>query len=265
MAAPRVLVVEDDETLGEFFRMVLEMMPVSPVLCRSAEDALADLRQAPADVIVTDLLLPGLDGRGLLKALRAEGRLRGSARLGVMSGSIDESVRREMTQNGVWRVLSTPVTVKAFKSCIEEALAAGPVMDASVAAPANDSSTLTDAERAIIESHFAGQTALFLAYRAGSLQQFPKDIEQGDKALATMDVQGLRRVAHNLKGVLMTLGYPALAGSAKALEDAAATWLDRASGGLAPGESAPGLPASLVGAWQHLRDELPKPGGPGPL
>ncbi len=262
MHPPRIVVVEDDETLGQFFSMVLEMMPVTYSLCRSGEEALAVLRDAPADVLVTDLLLPGLDGRGLLKALRADVRLRGSARLVVMSGSIDESVRREMEQSGVWRVLCKPVTVKAFKACIDEALATRADETPPKAPEAAES--LSAAERTLVETHFAGQTSLFLAYRASSLQQFPRDVEQGDKALGQADVAGLRRVVHNLKGVLMTLGHHAPAQTARELEEAATAWLGCPPGGLAPGEPGVRLPEAITHGWRRLRDELPKADGGSP-
>ncbi len=259
MDRPRVVVVEDDETLAEFFSMVLELLPVSPCLCRSAEEALDELRKAPADVLVTDLLLPGLDGRGLLKAIRQDASLRGAARLVVMSGSVDDAVRRELTQLGVWRVLGKPVTVKAFRACIDEALAArltAPAAPVAPVAPVAPDERLNPAEQAIIESHFGGQTALFLAYRQGSLQQFPRDIEQGNRAVDTGDVAGLRRVAHNLKSVLRTLARDDLAQTALNLEDAAAHWLESPASGMPPGARPDALPEALRQGWASLRDGL---------
>ena len=258
MTQPRVVVVEDDETLAEFFSMVLEMLPVEPFLCRSAEEALSILRQAPADVLVTDLLLPGLDGRGLLKTLRAEPGLRGAARLVVMSGSIDDVSRRELSQLGVWRVLGKPVTVKAFRSCIEEALG-----EAAPANPEGDRAAvqaqpLSPAQQAIVESHFAGNEPLFLAYRHGSVQQFPRDIEQGDRALATGDLAGLRRVAHNLKSVLRTLACAELAQVASGLEDEAAKRLGpRPTGPADSSRSDADLRSTALEVpWQQLRAGL---------
>ena len=126
MRTPLVIVVEDDDTLQQFFGMVLEMLPVAQRLCATAEQALEVLAEGPADVIVTDLLLPGLDGRGLLRRLQADPTLRGPARIVVMSGSIDDAARRELQGLGAWRVLGKPVTVKEFRACIQEAISAAP-------------------------------------------------------------------------------------------------------------------------------------------
>lgn len=253
MNRPRVVVVEDDETLGEFFSMVLEILPVDHRLCRSAEEALEALLESPADVLVTDLLLPGMDGRGLLRALRADARRRAAARLVVMSGSIDDAVRRELTQLGVWRVLSKPVTVKAFRECIEQAL-----RDGAVQAPgtSGESAKLSEAERAMIESHFAGQEALFLAYRQGSLNQFPRDIEQGDRALQAGDWAGLRRVAHNLKSVLRTLARDDLAQVALWLEDEAAARQSGVAGQPADAAVSSAGGRTLEDGWHAIRDGL---------
>lgn len=258
---PRVIVVEDDETLGEFFGLVLETMPVGHRICRCAEDALMELRTEPADVLVTDLMLPGLDGRGLLKEIRHEGRLRGPARLVVMSGSIDDHTRREMTQLGVWRVLSKPVTVKAFKACIEEALTPSP--DASGSASATgDPQALNPTEREVVATLFGGNESLFIAYRNASLEQFPRDVAQGERALHSHDVAGLRRVAHNLKSVLKTLGHDDLSQTAKDLEDAADHWLQTHQGGLAPGQAPHAIGPEMLQLWQALTARLPGQGRP---
>ena len=217
---PHVLVIEDDQTLGELFTMVLEMLPIRHHLCASADEALATLAQDPADVIVTDLLLPGLDGRGLLRRLRQEPRLRGGARVVVMSGSVDETVRREMLSLGAWRVLAKPVTVKSLIACLNEAIVAPapPAGEPGMPAPGLDA----DAQRAL-DDHFGGNLALFESYRQLSLQQFPRDIEHGDAALARVDLSALRHLAHNLKSVMRTLGREAASAVARDLEDAAQT------------------------------------------
>ena len=219
MALPFVIVVEDDETLQQFFGMVLEMLPVEHGLYSTAEAALRDLEGRRADVIVTDLLLPGLDGRGLLKRLQADAPLRGSARLVVMSGSIDDAVRRELQGLGAWRVLGKPVTVKAFKECIEQALRAEPERPPMTSGTAD---AWDEFERAAVVELFDGNEPLFRSYRDACMKQLPQDLDRGDAALARADTTAMRHLAHNLKGVLRTLGRSELSQQARALEDAAA-------------------------------------------
>lgn len=217
-SVPHVLVIEDDATLGELFAMVLEMLPVRHHLCTHADEALALLREDPADVIVTDLLLPGLDGRGLLRRLRQEPMLRAGARVVVMSGSVDEVVRREMLALGAWRVLTKPVSVKSLMACLNEAIAPPEANSVSGDGPEHPWDAAT--QRAL-EEHFDGNRALFESFRQLSLQQFARDIENGDQALARGDFTALRHLAHNLKSVMRTLGRDAASTLARDLEDAA--------------------------------------------
>lgn len=234
MKRPLVVVIEDDDTLQQFFGMVLEMMPVEHRLCSSAEEALELLQDGAADVIVTDLFLPGLDGRSLLRQLSADARSRGGSRVIVMSGSIDDTVRRELTGLGAWRVLGKPVTVKVFKEAISEALSAN-------GAPAAEPMDLDEQERHALEEVFGGQETLFRAYRERAFALLPQDIERGEIALSGPDHSALRHLAHNLKGVLRTLGRESLSTQARLLEDAATR--------IAPQQD-------LAAHWVPLRDGL---------
>lgn len=234
MTRPLVLVIEDDDTLQQFFGMVLEMMPVEHRLCSSAEEALQVLQTGAADVIVTDLFLPGRDGRDLLRHLSADPGRRPMTRVIVMSGSIDDEVRRELTALGAWKVLGKPVTVKVFKEAITEALSAA-------GAPDPGTMDLDEQERHALQEVFGGQEALFRAYRERAFALLPQDIERGEMALSGPDHSALRHLAHNLKGVLRTLGRESLSAQARQLEDAAAR--------IAPQQD-------LAQHWAPLRDGL---------
>lgn len=69
-----------------------------------------------------------------------------------------------------------------------------------------------------VEAFFLGDADLFQGFLSACCEQFPNDIAQGDKACAAADWPALRVTAHNLKSILLTLGYPDLHGQARALE-----------------------------------------------
>ncbi len=70
MDQPRVLVVDDELSVRESLRLILkERTTVS--LAPSAEDALTLLEQQAFDVVLLDILMPGMDGLELLERLRA--------------------------------------------------------------------------------------------------------------------------------------------------------------------------------------------------
>ena len=69
----RVLVVEDNENLAEGLRTNLEFEGHQAEVARDGAGGLMRARSGSHDLIVLDLMLPGLDGFRVLDALRAEG------------------------------------------------------------------------------------------------------------------------------------------------------------------------------------------------
>src|SRR5213075_2644244 len=70
----RVLVVEDNADLAFGLRNNLEIEGYDVVVVEDGTQGLARARDAGADLIILDLMLPGLDGYRVLHALRDEGR-----------------------------------------------------------------------------------------------------------------------------------------------------------------------------------------------
>jgi len=68
---PRVLVVEDDDTVADVLREVLMDQPFQCVFAASAEEALARLALEPPDLILTDISLPGKSGLDVMREARA--------------------------------------------------------------------------------------------------------------------------------------------------------------------------------------------------
>jgi DNA-binding response OmpR family regulator len=69
----KVLIVEDDELIAAGMAQYLDAAGLDAVAVGRGEVGLARLRYEAPDVVVLDLMLPGLDGWGLLEAARAEG------------------------------------------------------------------------------------------------------------------------------------------------------------------------------------------------
>ena len=75
-AAPRtrgrVLVVDDDAALAEMLGIVLRGEGFDPVFCGDGSTALDAFRSAKPDVVLLDLMLPGMDGIDVCRAIRSE-------------------------------------------------------------------------------------------------------------------------------------------------------------------------------------------------
>jgi two-component system, chemotaxis family, chemotaxis protein CheY len=76
----KILVVDDFSTMRRIVRNLLVEIGFSNPLIQEADDgnnALAMLRAAPFDLVVTDWNMPNMTGIDLLRAIRAEATLKG--------------------------------------------------------------------------------------------------------------------------------------------------------------------------------------------
>jgi len=69
----KVLIVEDDDVIGRGIAEHLAASGFDPLLVDKGETGLARLRYERPDVVVLDLMLPGLDGWQLIRTARSEG------------------------------------------------------------------------------------------------------------------------------------------------------------------------------------------------
>src|SRR5215510_7187659 len=68
----RVLVVDDDPALAEMLGIVLRSEGFLPSFVADGERALAAFRDARPDIVLLDLMLPGMSGIDVCRAIRAE-------------------------------------------------------------------------------------------------------------------------------------------------------------------------------------------------
>ncbi|MBD3690072.1 response regulator transcription factor [Nanchangia anserum] len=68
----RILVVDDDQPLAEMIGIVLESEGYDPVYCHDGAQALSTFRAHKPDLILLDLMLPGLGGIEICQMIRAE-------------------------------------------------------------------------------------------------------------------------------------------------------------------------------------------------
>lgn len=241
---PVVLLVEDDPSVARFVEMALDTLPVSVHVSPCVESALVWLQSHRAALVITDLMMPGESGAGLLRRMQATPALAAGARVVVLSAGLDHAVRQELIACGAWRALDKPVPVAALEACVREALADGPAgMAAGPAArstPAPQGAALPDPALEAIRDYFGGDAALFQRYRATCLAQFTHDAAEGDRALRAADLKAMRRLGHSLGGVLRTLGRKEDAMLARQMEEAALQ--DR--------------PEALHEHWRLLRERL---------
>lgn len=66
----KVLIVEDDNFLGDLLLDHITKSGLTASLCRDAESALESIKKETPALLLTDLLLPGMDGYDLVRKLK---------------------------------------------------------------------------------------------------------------------------------------------------------------------------------------------------
>src|SRR5690606_40772216 len=68
----RILVVDDDTALAEMIGIVLRTEGFEPVFCADGAKAVEEWRTQHPDLVLLDLMLPGMDGIEICTRIRAE-------------------------------------------------------------------------------------------------------------------------------------------------------------------------------------------------
>ena len=121
---PRILVVEDDATLALGLELNLSAEGYAVSLARNGPDGLRMALTGAPELIVLDLMLPGLDGFDLLADLRAHGRQMPVIILSAR-GQLDDKIRG--LNLGADDYMTKPFAAKELAARIQAALRrAGP-------------------------------------------------------------------------------------------------------------------------------------------
>jgi signal transduction histidine kinase len=120
----RVLVVDDNADLRDYVRRLLVDEGLAVDTASDGEAALESARRAPPDLIVCDVMMPRLDGFGLLAALRADRRTREVPVL-MLSARAGEEARADGIEAGAEDYLSKPFSARELVARARAQIALG--------------------------------------------------------------------------------------------------------------------------------------------
>jgi two-component system, cell cycle response regulator len=129
LRAPRdgllLLMVDDQPCHLEYKRDLLEPAGYAVITAESAEAAWPLLRDAPVDLVLSDVMMPGMGGFALLRRVRAEPRLQGLPFLFLTSTACDSVSQQRGLALGANAYLMRPIETLLLLSEIRAALPAG--------------------------------------------------------------------------------------------------------------------------------------------
>ena len=123
MSAERkvILSLEDNPDITSLIRLVLRHAPANVLQAQSAVEAWPMLEGQMPDLILLDMMLPGMNGLDFLSKLRADPRFRAVPVI-VVSIRSDTSFRQKAQELGVFRYLLKPFSPAVLRQEIEQAL-----------------------------------------------------------------------------------------------------------------------------------------------
>jgi CheY-like chemotaxis protein len=107
-----VLVAEDNPINQAILRDQLEQLGCRAVVASDGNEALGYWQQGAFALVLTDLNMPGLDGYGLARALRARGV---SVPIHGATANADPAERQRCQESGMQGVLVKPITLEALQ------------------------------------------------------------------------------------------------------------------------------------------------------
>ncbi len=114
-----VMVVDDTSVSRMLITESLAEIGISNVsIAKDGKQALTALMAKPVHLVVSDMNMPGLDGLGLLKALR---EYKPTSKIGfiLVTGSADKSLIERGKQIGLNNFIAKPFSTKTVKAAIE--------------------------------------------------------------------------------------------------------------------------------------------------
>lgn len=115
-----VLVVDDDNLFLQVVCRALQMDGITAIPCRSGEDALEKIKRARPQLILLDLVMPGMDGLTVLRTIRLDNET-ADIPIIIFSVTTTEKIAEKATALGANAVLlKTRFSIAELRKMVKE-------------------------------------------------------------------------------------------------------------------------------------------------
>ncbi|WP_261665388.1 response regulator [Deinococcus sp. Marseille-Q6407] len=137
-----VFVIDDSISVRKALELALTKEGLQVRSAASAEQALDLLDNEPTDLIIADVIMPGMSGFELCQRLKADEAHRDIPLL-IISGNVDSDIRQQAQDAGAAGVLKKPFRQEELLPAVQQALASLSAAD-TVVSPALAATPATD-------------------------------------------------------------------------------------------------------------------------
>ncbi len=113
-----VLLVEDTKVLAEQIADLLVMEGYEVIIAGNGVDALKTLQSHRPDVVITDLLMPEMDGFELIERMKERPAL-SEIPVIVLTAKSGEETDERLRQSGIWQVLRKPCAAEDLVTALQ--------------------------------------------------------------------------------------------------------------------------------------------------
>jgi two-component system CheB/CheR fusion protein len=121
LAGRRILILDDTEETAETFQALLELEGASVLAAATGRHALALLREHGADLVISDLSMPDMDGFEFIRAVRGDPALRHVPAIALSGLGRDQDIQRAR-EAGFSDFMTKPVTLEILSERVDRLL-----------------------------------------------------------------------------------------------------------------------------------------------
>ena len=117
LAQPAILVVDDDPTFCAIMAEILRMYRARVYTAFSAEEAMAVLEQVTPDLILTDVMMPEVDGLTFVRRIRS-GAVQARIPIIIVSAGVSHREQAAAMQAGADQFLPKPFSIMDLRAAV---------------------------------------------------------------------------------------------------------------------------------------------------
>lgn len=129
-AKRKILIVDDNADVITTYQVVLERMGYTVATARDGNECLQKIEQDKPDMVLLDVLLPGLSGSEVCKLIKDTARTRDTPVVAI-TASLAANTRQRMADVGADEFLLKPIDVSNLNRVIKRFLGSDPWLESN--------------------------------------------------------------------------------------------------------------------------------------